>query len=304
MTHFAQVDPSNYRSGFVAVVGRTNVGKSTLINTLLGRKAVITSSKPQTTRNRIRCIWTTDDFQMIFVDTPGLHDSERLLNRRMTSYVHRAMADVDTVLCLFFGDRAFGREDVDLLERLSRRPAPAVAAINRVDVASAESVAAVRSELDGSGRFKHVLDISALTGLGLPALVDSVVSLLPPGPQLYPPEMTTDQSEAFLVAELVREKIFHFTHQEIPFNAAVEVTEMRDTDKGVHIEATINVARSSQKGIILGQSGRMIKRIGTEARRDIEGLLGCPVGLKLWVKERKDWPRKEQALRQLGYPKS
>ena len=303
MTGLDPVRCPEYRSGFVAVVGRTNVGKSTLINSLLGRKAVITSSKPQTTRNRIRCIWTTDLYQMIFVDTPGLHTSEQLFNRRMTSYAYRAITDVDVVLCLFFGDRAVGSEDMDLLQRVSRGRVQAVAAINRVDIASKGNVAAVRAELEAAGLFQEIFEVSALTGMGLPELAEKVVLLLPPGPQLYPSDMTTDQSEAFLVGELIREKIYYFTHQEVPFNTAVEVTEIRDTRNGTHIEATVYVARSSQKGIILGESGRMIKQIGSEARRDIEALLGCHVGLKLWAKERKNWPRKETALRDLGYPK-
>ncbi len=295
---------ATFRSGFVALVGRPNVGKSTLLNTLVGQKVVIVSDKPQTTRNQIRCILNRPDAQVIFLDTPGLHKPKHRLGERMVQVAQNTLSEVDIVAFLVDVADGIGAGDRYIAQMLAGAPTPVLLIANKIDLVPGgmDVESYCRSELPDLNA-AEVLPVSALTGRGVDRLVDAIVERLPEGPKFYPEEWVTDQPERFVVAELIREKVLHHTEEEVPHAVAVYVERMekREGQELVDIDATLYVERDSQRGILIGKGGSMIKRIGTEARREIEAILGSQINLQLWVKVKRDWRDKEGALRELGY---
>lgn len=289
----------NFRSGYVAVVGRPNVGKSTLMNALVGQKLSIVTQKAQTTRHRILGILSTGEYQVIFLDTPGVIDPHYGLQDLMMQTVRRAMLDADVVLHMVDGTKASGA-NLDMLPDPEGRPA--ILVINKMDIASTDKALALVAEATSRRSYEAVLPISAKTGLQLDKLLGEIVRLLPPGPAYYPPEMISEHPERFFVAELVREKIFELFREEIPYSVQVNVVEFkeRDGEKDL-IDAEIVVERESQKAIIIGKGGSALKRVGIRARKDIEELLDRPVYLRLFVKVRAGWRDKEAFLREYGY---
>ncbi len=294
---------SPYRSGFVGIIGRPNVGKSTLLNNLMHRKVAIISEKPQTTRNKIRCILTREDAQIIFVDTPGFHKPRNALGERLNKAVRETLSEVDVVVFMLDGTQVIGRGDLFIAGELADLETPVVAVLNKIDRLTPEQVEAQTAVVEKLGEFKDIIPVSAKTGENVHALIERIVDLLPEGPKYYPEDMITDQPVSFIVAELIREKVLHLTREEVPHSVAVVVEEMgkREDADIVDIEATIYVERESQKGIIIGRGGRMLKEIGTRARQEIEPLLGEKVYLRLQVKVEKDWSKRPQLVRRMGY---
>jgi GTPase len=290
-----------HRSGFVGVVGRTNVGKSTLINTFAHAKVAITSRKPQTTRNTIRCIISRPDAQLIFVDTPGFHKAHNIFGDRLNRLVVGTLSEVDAVLFLVDATREDSLGDQYVAEHVKNARTPAIVALNKIDKLTNREVATREEEIKRLGEFSAVIPISARTGRNVDVLVAALVNLLPEGPLLYPDDMLTDQPERFIIAEFIREKILELTRKEVPHSVAVIIEEMSEREGRdiVDIEAAIFVERDSQKGIIIGKGGAMLKEVGTRARRDIEALLGTKVNLKLWVGVEKDWRKREAAITRL-----
>jgi len=291
-----------FKSGFIALTGRPNVGKSTLMNLLVGEKASIVSEKPQTTRNRLRGILTTAEYQAVFIDTPGIHRPQHRLGERMVQIALNTMREVDLVLFLTDAGAGPGSGDEFIIKALQNVTTPVVLLINKADLVKGDRLAELSSHYTGLFAFEEVLAVSALTGHNRGRLLEIVVERLTEGPCYYPSDMITDQPERFIVAELVREKILQLTREEIPHAVAVEVEAMRPR-KGrdlVDVEATIFVERDSQKRIIIGKGGAMLKEVGVLARRDIEALLGSPVFLQLWVKVRHDWRNREGTWQGLG----
>lgn len=288
-----------FKSGFVAIIGRPNVGKSTLMNLIMGQKLAIMSDKPQTTRNKIRCIYTSEEGQIIFIDTPGIHKPLHRLGEYMVQLSLKTMAEVDVILYVIEACSPLGGGDRYILKQLQQVKTPVVLAVNKMDLVKREdSVDALIDSFRQEKEFAAVVKLSALAG-GYPhELIRILLDLLPEGPMYYPADVITEQPERFIVAELIREKVLHLTREEIPHAVAVEVEEMvkRKNDL-VYIRAVIYTERDSQKGIIVGKNGSMLKNIGTLARQEIENLLGSKVYLDLWVKVKKDWRNKESFLR-------
>ncbi len=297
------METESYRSGYIAIAGRPNVGKSTLLNRLLGYKLAITSPKPQTTRNRILGIKTLPNAQMLFVDTPGIHRAERPLNRYMTKEAVRALADVDVILMLIEADGSSSQDDAYIIENLRGTKTPVLLVINKIDTVPRPSLLPLMDRYADLYPFEALIPVSALTGDGLDLLEREILRRLPPGPQYFPEDQVTDVPERFLASELVREKVFDMCGEEIPYAVAVVVEEFneRTPPRPVHIRATIYVEKESQKRIVIGAHGRMLKKIGQAAREDLQGVLGRPVYLELWVKVEKNWSRDERGLRKMGY---
>ncbi len=290
-----------YRSGFIGVVGRTNVGKSTLINTFAHAKVAITSRKPQTTRNTIRCIITEPEYQAVFVDTPGFHKPHNLLGKQLNKMIVATLADVDAVLFLVDGTHDLGLGEQYVMEHVRSVKTPVVVALNKMDKLANREVEERLTAVRELGEFNDVVPISARTGRNVDQLLDRLAALLPEGPQLYPEDMLTDQPEKFIVGEYIREKILELTRKEVPHSVAIVVEEMaeRPGKDLIDIEAAIYVERDTQKGIIIGKGGAMLKEIGTRARHDIEAMLGVKVNLRLWVGVEKDWRTRESAIHRL-----
>jgi GTP-binding protein Era len=302
--------PPDHRSGFVAVVGKPNVGKSTLMNAYLGQKIAIVSPKPQTTRNRLLGILTLErergdiaDAQIVFVDTPGIHQPLHKLGEYMVDTAVRAIPDADVVLFLVDVSRPPGDEDrqiAGILREQSR--VPALLVLNKADLLSPEEVTSHVEAYQALGEFDDWLLVSALRGDNRDRLLEETIERLPLGPRYYPEEQVTDQQLRFMAAELVREQVMRHLRQEIPYSVAVVVQEFKERSEDLtYISANIFVERDTQKAIVLGRRGEMIKRIGRDARREIEQLLGTRVYLELWVKVRKKWRKDEKELRRLGY---
>lgn len=286
------------RSGFVALAGRPNTGKSTLLNRLVGHKVAITSSVPQTTRTRLQGVLTLPGVQIVFVDTPGLHDPRHRLGERMVAETREALGDADAVLAVFDVSVPLTAEDRLTAALVRRVGKPAVAALNKADRVSREDLAAREAEIRGLAPFTAALPVSAARGEGLPGLLEAVAALLPEGPQYFPPEMMTDRSEQFLVRELIREQAIALTREELPHGIAVELEEFAERPKDLtYIRATVHVERESHKKMLIGREGRRLKEIGRRARAEIERLLGGRVYLDLWVKTSKDWRDREELIR-------
>jgi GTPase len=294
--------PSGYRSGFVSLVGRPNVGKSTLLNALLNRKVAITSAKPQTTRNAIRGVLSGDGWQMVFIDTPGLHKPKTALGTRLNDVVRRTLKEVDATVFMVDAMQPVGAGDQFVAEEILKLETPAICVVNKMDAVKQGDLVAQLSAVERMGAWREIIPVSALQGRKVEELRDLLVGLLPEGPQYYPDDQFMDQPREFLVAELVREKALELTRQEIPHSIAVLLDEIVDREDGVtEVQAILYVERDSQKGIVIGKGGSMLKEISTRARRELEWILGTKVFLRVQVKVAREWQRDPRALQQLGY---
>jgi GTP-binding protein Era len=291
-----------FRCGYVALVGRPNVGKSTLLNRILGQKISITSRRPQTTRHRVLGIKTDRDAQLIYVDTPGIHDySGRAMNRHMNRTASSALVDVDVVVFMVDGFK-WTRDDELVLSKLEAVDCPVILALNKIDLMPNRDELLPRLQALGDKRaFEQIVPISAVKGDNIQALEDAIEKLLPEAPAMFPEDQITDRPVRFLVAELVREKLFRKLGRELPYGLTVEIESFKTEADVTHIHALIWVERKSQKSIVIGKQGRVLKEVGTEARKDIEALIDARVNLKLWVKIKEGWADDERALHSLGY---
>ena len=292
----------SFKSGFVAIVGRPNVGKSTFMNYVLGQKIAIMSDKAQTTRNKIQGVYTKDNAQIVFLDTPGIHNPKHELGEFMVKSAYSALKEVDAVLFMVNVSEKRGPGDDFIIEKLKGIKTPIFLVLNKIDLVTPEvlleRVESYKDALDFAG----VFPISVLQGNNVNELMEALIEALPEGPQYYPADQITDHPEYFVVSELIREKILQLTQEEIPHSVAVTVDKMqKDEFDKVHVYANIIVERKSQKGIIIGKGGRLLKEIGTRARRDIQQLLGNKVYLELWVKVEKDWRKRKSNLQEYGY---
>ncbi len=292
-----------FKSGFVAIIGRPNVGKSTFLNHVMGQKIAIMSDKAQTTRNKIMGIYTTEHEQIVFIDTPGIHKPRTALGDFMVDAAYSTLKEVDTVLFMVPADEERGKGDDMIMERLKQAKIPVILVINKIDKVHPnellEKIDDFRSQMD----FKEIIPISALQGNNVSHLVDVLSANLEEGFQYFPSDQITDHPERFLVSEMIREKVLQLTREEVPHSVAVVIESMKrdeETDK-VHVRATIMVERDSQKGIIIGKKGAMLKKIGSLARRDIELMLGEKIFLETWVKVKKNWRDKKLDLVDFGY---
>jgi GTP-binding protein Era len=290
------------KSGFVSIVGRPNVGKSTLINTVIGEKIAIVSDKPQTTRTRIQGIYTCNDGQIIFVDTPGIHKPRHLLGEYMVKVSTRSIQEVDIVFYMTDVTRPFGGGEEYILKQLENTSAPVFLLVNKIDLVSERQVQEYIQTFNKQRNFTDVIPLSAARGTNIGILLEKTFEYLPDGPLYYPEDDLTDQPVSFLIGELIREKALILTRDEVPHSLAVEVEEYKNQNGGkVYLRAVIYTERDSQKGIVIGKKGQMLKNIGEQSRRDIEKMLDCPVYLDLWVKVKKNWRDSENNLNQLGY---
>ncbi len=294
----------SFSSGFVAIIGPPNSGKSTLLNAFLGQKIAITSPKPQTTRNRILGIYNGDGFQIVFMDTPGIHPTRSLLHKSMVRSATASVQEVDIILLVAaLEERAHKQELESIIRLLKNTPKPVVLAINKIDLINKESLLPIIDSYGELNCFDCIIPLSALYGDGIEILREELRKRLPPGPQLFPPDMVTDKPEAFMIAEIIREKIYFATRKELPYSSAV-VVESLDEDQARNlftIRAAICVEKPSQKGIIIGKQGRLLKKIGSAARVEIERMFSSKVYLELFVKVEKSWSSDTRALRKLGY---
>lgn len=291
------------KSGFVTIIGRPNVGKSTLMNHLIGQKIAIMSDKPQTTRNRIQTIVTDERGQVIFIDTPGIHVPKNKLGKFMNKSAETTLNEVDAVLWLVEPDKKIGKGDSYILERLENVKTPVFLVINKVDTIGQDEVLEVIATYKDRYDYADIIPISAMKGENTDVLMERIFSVLEEGPMYYPDDMITDQPERQIVAELIREKVLHLMQQEIPHGVAVVIDQMKQRGKQnmVDIDATIVCEKDSHKGMIIGKQGSRLKEIGTKARIDIQNLLGSKVNLKLWVRVKKDWRDSDFLLKNYGY---
>lgn len=291
----------SFKSGFVSIIGRPNAGKSTLLNSVLGEKISIVSPKPQTTRNVVRGIKNLEGCQMVFIDTPGIHKGKGLLNERMVREAVASLKDVDAVVLLVEADRPVSDEDRHIINSLKGLKCPVILGVNKVDRIDKRQILPLIDEYSKMYSFREVIPLSALKGEGVELLVGTLSALMPEGPKYFPEDVLTDVPERFIAAEIVREKVFLFVREEIPYSVAVVVDKFIEKKGLISITATINVERESQKGIIIGKGGSMLKKIGTSAREEIEKLLGSRVFLELFVRVQKEWTKKPGALKEFGY---
>ena len=292
-----------FKSGFIAIVGRPNVGKSTLLNAIVGEKLAITSRKPQTTRNRITGILNTGDGQFIFLDTPGIHDAKTPLNRCMVKAATSAFGEVDLILLLVEADRGLDPGDGLILEGLRSSAVPVFLVINKVDLVEKPKLLPLIDRFRGLHDFREIVPVSAATGEGVGRLLELIVDAMPEGPKLFPDDLFTNQSERFIAAEIVREKILELTHREIPYATAVTVDSFKEDEERnrIRIAATITVEKDSQKGILIGKGGRMLKEIGMQSRLEMERFFAAKIFLELFVRVRKDWTKDPRWLKEFGY---
>ncbi|GMG67597.1 GTPase Era [Tetragenococcus halophilus] len=295
---------TEHKSGFVAIIGRPNVGKSTLLNRIVGQKIAIMSDKAQTTRNKIQGVYTTENMQIVFIDTPGIHKPKHRLGDYMVNEAYGALQEVEAVLFIVNADEKRGKGDNLIIERLQKLDVPVFLVVNKIDKIHPDDLLAVIQDYATQMDFAEVVPLSATQGNNFETLMQLLEEQIPEGPQYFPKDQITDHPEYFIVSELVREKVLLFTQEEIPHSVAVVVDSMkRDENDKIRIQATINVERDSQKGIIIGKGGKMLKQIGIRARQDMEKMLGDKVYLELWVKVQKDWRDKQRTLDDFGYKK-
>ena len=293
---------NNFHSGFVAILGRPNVGKSTFLNRVVGQKIAIMSDKAQTTRNKIQGIYTEDDAQIVFIDTPGIHKLHSRLGDFMVESALSTLNEVDAVLFMVNATQKRGRGDDFIIERLRNVKKPIYLVINKIDQIHPDKLLQIMDDYRNTLDYAEVFPISALEGNNCPELIESLVNTLPEGPQYYPADQITDHPERFIAGELIREKVLELTREEVPHSVAVVVDRIhREDDEKVLVQATIVVERNSQKGIIIGKGGKMLKQIGVKARKDIELMLGDKVYLELWVKVQPNWKDRQVDLQALGY---
>lgn len=296
------MDKQDFHSGFVAIIGRPNVGKSTLLNRIVGQKVAIMSDKAQTTRNRIQGIYTTDEAQMVFIDTPGIHKPHSRLGDFMVKSALSTLGEVDAIIFMINADERRGAGDNFIIDRLKEVKKPIYLVINKIDQIHPDHLLEIMDQYQDALKWADIYPISALEGNNVPELLETLKSKLPVGPQYYPSDQVTDHPERFIISELIREKVLELTRQEVPHSTAVVIDSIkRQDEEKVHIQATIIIERSSQKGIIIGKGGSMLKKIGSMARRDIETLLGDKVYLELWVKVQENWKDRENLLASYGY---
>lgn len=292
-----------YKSGFVSIIGRPNVGKSTFLNRVIGQKIAIMSDKPQTTRNKIQGVYTTNDSQIVFIDTPGIHKPKHKLGDFMMKVAQNTLKEVDVVLFMINAEEGYGRGDEFIIEKLQHTKTPVFLIINKIDQIHPDQLLPLIDQYRAFYPFKEIIPISALQGNNIDTLLGQIQSYLPAGPQYYPADQVTDHPERFIISELIREKVLHLTREEIPHSVAVviDAIERRDNNQAIYVNATVIVERDSQKGIVIGKQGKMLKEVGQRARVDIEALLGTKVFLELWVKVQKDWRNKMTQLRDFGF---
>lgn len=295
------MENTGFKSGFVTLIGRPNVGKSTLMNALIGQKIAITSNRPQTTRNRIQTVYTSKEGQIVFLDTPGIHKAKNKLGNYMVNVAERAMSEVDVIVWLVEPTDYIGAGERHIIEQLKKTGTPVILAINKIDTVKKERILtfidAYRKQLD----FAEIVPVSALKKDGLDVLIRCIMEYLPYGEPFYDEDTVTDQPERQIVAELIREKALRCLEEEVPHGIAVTIEMMKFKKNIVDIEATIVCERNSHKGIIIGKQGNMLKKIGSLARPEIEDLVGKQVNLKLWVKVKKDWRDSDYLLKNFGY---
>ncbi|MCF2646879.1 GTPase Era [Niallia sp. JL1B1071] len=293
---------SEHKSGFISIIGRPNVGKSTFLNRVIGQKIAIMSDKPQTTRNKVQGVLTTDDSQLIFIDTPGIHKPKHRLGDFMMKVAQNTLKEVDLILFMVNAEEGFGKGEEFILEKFQTVKTPIFLVINKIDTIHPDQLFSIIESYKEKYPFKEIIPISALEGNNVETLLTQIKKYLPEGPQFYPADQVTDHPERFIVSELIREKALHLTREEIPHSLAVVIEKMeRKPNDVINVMATIIVERDSQKGIIIGKQGSMLKEIGKRARTDIENLLGNKVYLELWVKVQKDWRNKMTQLRDFGF---
>lgn len=291
----------SYKSGFVSIVGRPNVGKSTLLNHILKTKLVITSPTAQTTRNTVQGVYTDDEAQIVFVDTPGIHKPQDGLGSFMNTTALNSIVGTDVILFIEPANERIGKGDRFIVERLKKAECPVYLVLNKADLLSKDELMDKLIEWNQMMNFKEIIPISALNGDNVDELIKTVKQDLPEGPAIYPEDTITDHPEQFIMAEFIREKILYFTHDEIPHDVAIEIEQWIEDENGIDIMAVIIVNRKSQKGIIIGKQGTMIKKIKDQARRDMKRFAGVPVKLSLFVRVEKDWRNKAQYLKEFGY---
>ncbi|MFJ5765919.1 GTPase Era [Lysinibacillus sp. NPDC093210] len=295
---------TGYKSGFISIIGRPNVGKSTFLNRVIGQKIAIMSDKPQTTRNKVQGVLTTDDSQMIFIDTPGIHKPKHKLGDFMLKVSKNTLREVDVIMFMVNAEQKLGKGDEFILEMLEGNPTPVFLVINKIDQIHPDELMSIIDSYKERYDFAEIVPISALQGNNVENLLATLTKYLPEGPQYYPADQVTDHPERFIISELIREKVLHLTREEIPHSIAVVIDKIRrdeETEGKIRVAATIIVERDSQKGIVIGKHGTLLKEVGIRARKDIEMLLGSKVYLELWVKVQKDWRNKSTHLRDFGF---
>jgi len=297
---------NEYKSGFVTLIGRPNVGKSTLMNYLIGQKIAITSNKPQTTRNRIQTVYTAEEGQIIFIDTPGIHKAKNKLGEYMVSVAERTLKEVDVILWLVEPTTFIGAGEKHIVDQLNKAKTPVILVINKVDTVKKEEILRFIDAYKDVCDFTDIVPVSALKGDNTEELIQTIFKYLPEGPRYFDEDVITDQPERQIVAELVREKALRLLGDEIPHGIAVAIDRMKERPDGklVDIDATIICERDSHKGIIIGKKGEKLKQIGMQARQEIENLLDMRVNLQLWVKVKKDWRDSDFLIKNYGYNKS
>ncbi|MDS3872152.1 GTPase Era [Staphylococcus hominis] len=293
---------TEHKSGFVSIIGRPNVGKSTFMNRVIGHKIAIMSDKAQTTRNKIQGVMTREDAQIIFLDTPGIHKPKHKLGDYMMRVAKNTLSEIDAIMFMVNVNEDIGRGDEYIMEMLKNVKTPVFLVLNKIDLVHPDALMPKIEKCKTYMDFTEIVPISALEGLNVDHFIDVLKDYLPEGPKYYPDDQISDHPEQFVVGEIIREKILHLTSEEIPHAIGVNVDRMiKESEERVRIEATIFVERDSQKGIVIGKGGKKLKEVGKRARRDIEMLLGSKVYLELWVKVQKDWRNKVNFIRQMGY---
>lgn len=293
---------TEHKSGFVSIIGRPNVGKSTFMNRVIGHKIAIMSDKAQTTRNKIQGVMTREDAQIIFLDTPGIHKPKHKLGDYMMRVAKNTLSEIDAIMFMVNVNEDIGRGDEYIMEMLKNVKTPVFLVLNKIDLVHPDALMPKIEKYKTYMDFTEIVPISALEGLNVDHFIDVLKDYLPEGPKYYPDDQISDHPEQFVVGEIIREKILHLTSEEIPHAIGVNVDRMiKESEERVRIEATIFVERDSQKGIVIGKGGKKLKEVGKRARRDIEMLLGSKVYLELWVKVQKDWRNKVNFIRQMGY---
>ena len=291
----------SYKSGFATLIGRPNVGKSTLMNHLIGQKIAITSNKPQTTRNRIQTVYTDEKGQIVFLDTPGIHKAKNKLGEYMVNVAERTLNEVDVILWLVEPSTFIGAGERHIVDQLKKTKTPVILIINKIDKVDKKEIIKYMDAYRKVYDFAEIIPVSALRSVNMDTVIESIFKYLPYGPQFYDEDTITDQPERQIVAELIREKALHCLNEEIPHGIAVSIEKMKARKKVMDIEATIICERDSHKGIIIGKQGSMLKKIGSTARYEIEQMLECKVNLQLWVKVKKDWRDSDFLIKNFGY---
>ncbi len=291
----------HFKSGFAAIVGMPNVGKSTLLNAVAGQKVAIISDKPQTTRNKILAIYTTDEEQIIFTDTPGIHKPHNRLGEFMVNAANESMNDTDVIVFVVDATRKIQDMEREITKRMAETGLPCILALNKIDVVKKEDLLPIIADYASMYDFSSIVPLSAKSGDGVQLLIDEIREFIPEGPEFYDEDMVTDQPERQLAAEIIREKMLWLLDKEVPHGIAIEITKMQEKSKITNIYATIFCEKASHKGIIIGKNGEMLKKIGTLSRSDIEKMLGKQVYLELWVKVKSDWRNSDFLIKNFGY---